>query len=90
MAKKHTIGSTFTTTLRGVTATFSAIAELAEGGETLARTLSGMAERNEKSVVIAGNIALAESLKELADRAKEAKLSNKDMERLQALGLNMD
>ena len=87
---KHTIGSTFSTVLRGITATVSSLTEVAEGAEVLARTGKGMAIRNEKSVAINGNIALATRLKELAKEAKDAKLSAKDIKRLKDLGLDVD
>ena len=87
---KHTIGSTFSTVLRGITATVSSLTEVAEGAEVLARTGKGMAIRNEKSVTINGNIALATRLKELAKEAKDAKLSAKDIKRLKDLGLDVD
>ena len=87
---KHTIGSTFTSVLRGITATLNTATEIAEGAETLARTASGMATRNEKTVTINGNIALATRLKDLAKEAKDAKLSDKDIKRLKDLGLDME
>ena len=87
--KKSSLGGVFASAFRAATGTMNAVAELAEGTEAGARTLSGMARRNEQTVNINGNIDLAESMRSLADRAKEAKLSTKDLERLKNLGLEI-
>lgn len=87
--RKHTIGSTFNALLRGTTAVISAAGETAETIETGARTMSGMALRNEKVVNINGNIKLLDRMKELAAAAKKADLSDKDKKRLKDLGLDI-